>query len=384
VALTEAEREYVEAEMNSASAPTSHVTSMGGLEGITRGPEPVTETGTTPSALSSFFIAEALWSDNRADEAIPFYERAFEDGSTRGAYQLGWLYYVMNDTVHADRWWSQAAQDGYVDADYYLGNLRWANGRPDQAVQNYIAAAESRHVSAAYQLAFCLLVEQGDVPGAEYWWGVAAGQGHKDADFYLGELRWSEGRPDQAVGNYEAAASAGHAQAAYRLGDLLFHVRQDKPGAEHWWGVAAAQGHRDADFRLGELRSSEGRPDEAVGNYQAAAIGGHAQAAFQLGELLLDVRHDKPGAEYWWGVAAAHGHNDADFRLGELRWGEGRPDEAVGNYEAAARAGHAQAAHRLGDLLLHERHDERGAEYWYHQASDLQNVSRSAPDDPDH
>ena len=184
-------------------------------------------------------------------------------GNPDAQNRLGVLYIsgkdVPQDVPQAASWFRQAADQGYVDAQYNLAALldQGAAGetRPSgdqdlaQAVLWYRAAAQQNHPDAQYGLARLYDVGRGvaaDAQAALAWYRQAADLGHAGAQFILG-TRYDAGQGIQqdhqkAFGFYKRAAESGHARAQFNLGSMYLAghgVAIDLVRAHKWFSLAA-------------------------------------------------------------------------------------------------------------------------------------------------
>jgi TPR repeat protein len=85
--------------------------------------------------------------------------------------------------------------------------------------------------------------------------GLAAAQGHSDAQFQLGCMLQDTA---EVIRWYRLAAAQGHTGAQYCLGNMFEYgrgVAQDRTEAIRWYRLAADQGHTGAQKRLDALES---------------------------------------------------------------------------------------------------------------------------------
>jgi uncharacterized protein len=129
----------------------------------------------------------------------------------------------------------------------------------------------------------------GNYQAASEWYEKAAGQGHVESMFRLGELYFYgkiQRSYPEALKWFRRAAEAGHAIAALRLGEFyqVHHVGlpADLAEAERWFRIAALKGNSDAQYLLSELLRADGGSDqvlEAERWLEKAADNGSVQAA---------------------------------------------------------------------------------------------------------
>ncbi len=194
------------------------------------------------------------------------------------------------------------------------------------------------------------------------------GDADPEAAFVSAEALWEKARPEEAREPYELAAKAGHVQAAFQLGWLVLNEDGDRADAQKWWRYAASERHAEAAYRLAELLWEEGKTDEAAAFFEQAANEGYGHAAYQRGWLALNENHDASEAVRWWRKGASEQDQDAAFQLAE-HFAEDEPDQAKRWYKQAAESGHGYAAYQLGQLLDHEGNREE-AVTWMNVARD--------------
>lgn len=219
-------------------------------------------------------------------KALSCYQKAAAGGYAMAQNNLGVFFQqgrgIPRDQARAVFWFRKSAEQGEA---YGQSNLSWA-------YQRGLGVAKNR--------------EQ-----AEYWCLQAAEQGLAIAQFNLARMNESEGTVGNSrVGNYqtasewyEKAAGQGHVESMFRLGELYFYgkIQRSYPEALKWFRRAAEAGHAIAALRLGEF-------------YQVHHVG-----------LPADLAE----AERWFRIAAREGNSDAQFRLGELLRGHGGPDQVL-------------------------------------------------------
>jgi hypothetical protein len=150
------------------------------------------------------------------------------------------------------------------------GQQAYEAGRYGQALQLLTPLANQSNSQAQFRVGMMHYHGQGapeDEKIGVYWLKQAAGQGHVEAMFELGNAyllghQAAKLVPDpdrEAALWYFQAASAGHAEAQYHLG-LLFlagkGVVDSRKEAMGWFRKAAAQGHAEAKRALGHVETA--------------------------------------------------------------------------------------------------------------------------------
>lgn len=135
--------------------------------------------------------------------------------------------------------------------------------------------ASSEEVERNYRTGLKYLNGDGvpqDNDEAAHYLGLAAEQGHAEAQFLLGISyalpETGASNDEEAVKWFHRAAEQGHARARYQLGEAYFNgrgVARDPHWAALWYGAAAEQGHREAQFMLGNIYvAGVGAPADSV------------------------------------------------------------------------------------------------------------------------
>jgi len=87
--------------------------------------------------------ASIAWYEKEATAEYPYQEARIQLGKM---YELG--YRVEKDLWKAIEWYTLAAQDGYVEAQYYLGELYAEIGEAEQALRWWVLAGKKGHEGA--------------------------------------------------------------------------------------------------------------------------------------------------------------------------------------------------------------------------------------------
>ena len=283
---------------------------------------------------------------------------------------------IPEDDIQAAYWWRKAAEQGFAEAQFNLGN-RYAKGEgvPEDDVQAaywWRKAAEQGVAAAQFNLGNRYAKGEGvpeDDVQAAYWWRKAAEQGVAAAQFNLGyRYAKGEGVPEddrQAVFWYRKAAEQGLAEAQLNLGNRYAKgegVPEDDIQTVYWYRQAAEQGHAKAQFNLGLMYDNgEGVPEDdrqAVFWYRKAAGQGDAKAQGLLGFMYANGRsvpEDDRQAVFWYRKAAGQGNAAAQFNLGSsYAKGEGVPQDDIHAYAWFNLAG-AQGFQKAEQARTHIR-----------------------------
>lgn len=183
-----------------------------------------------------------------------------EEKDAEAQYNLG-VKYRFNDMQKAVFWFSKAAEQGHVEAQFNLGEIYRHEQNMEQAVFWYSKAAKQGHAISQYYMGRSHRLGIGvdkDLDKAFLWYTKSAEQGNAFAQSMLG-LCYKQGigvRPDPvlAVHWYTRSAEQGNAIAQYNLGicyETGFGVDTNLKTAIQWYTKAAEQGNADAQFSLG-------------------------------------------------------------------------------------------------------------------------------------
>lgn len=199
----------------------------------------------------------------------------------------------------ARRLLEQAAAEGDVDAMLDLGDFLGGElgpGNDPQAAERWYerAALVSGRADAQNRLGV-LLDRSRRYAEARIWYERAAAQGHANAQFNMAMLhrrgQGAERSDAAAMGWLERAAAQGDGIAAWHAGEICEDVASplyDAAQAERWYALALERGVAEAAFRLGRLLFRAGRfPEAAPLLRQALKLGGPlSRQAQQLLELF--------------------------------------------------------------------------------------------------
>ncbi len=168
--------------------------------------------------------------------------------------------------------WLGTGSDEASDADpgaerrFQDGLEARARGADAEAFASFLAAAESGHGPAAYEIGLAYRDGRGaavDLEASAQWINRAADRGEPRAQHLIGLAYYSGtgvARDDaHAIRFLTPAAERGHADAQLLLGRAFANgrgVTKNRTWAARWYGKAAAQGLREAQYRYGVVRAS--------------------------------------------------------------------------------------------------------------------------------
>ncbi len=325
----------------------------------------------------AFELGRAFHAAGRFDEALTWYGKAADAGSTIAMSNIGFLHLngggVPVDYDEARRWYQKAADAGNVAAMDNLGALYHTGSGVGldvaEARKWYAKAAAGGDALAMNDLA--LLYQDGaggpqDLDAARALFEQAAGLGLHYAVNNLARLyNYGRGVPVDYVKArqlYEQAAALGNSGAMVGLG-LMYEnaqgVRRDYREARRWYEKAAALDDATAMTNLGILfQYGRGMSEdfaEAQKWYEQAAGLGDAAAMANLGYMYdggRGVPLDKVKARQWYLMGAEAGNGPAMASIGYLYAnGQGGPvdyDAAIRWYQRGADLGNAGAMTNMG------------------------------------
>ena len=204
---------------------------------------------------------EKIIGNSKAQRSIE--GKKFKDLKTD--YEKGIYYYNRNNDKQAFYWFQNAAKQGEVKAQSFLG-LMYERGQGvpknyKQAIYWFQKAAKQGDALAQSDLGAMYQLGRG-IPKndkqAFYWFQKAAKQGEVNAQFHLGLMyERGQGVPKnykQAFYWYQKAAKQGDALAQSDLGamyQLGRGVPKNEKQAIEWYQKAAKQGYAPAQYILG-------------------------------------------------------------------------------------------------------------------------------------
>ena len=155
----------------------------------------------------------------------------------------------------------------------------------------------------------------------------------------------------------EAAAEAGHAEAAFQLGGCMQYGMGTDPNrvqATYWLRKAAEAGHTTARYNLALLREDNGVGIETVlPAYLALAEEGHTEAQVRVMHYYAEKNDDR--AVYWARQAAAKHHPQAQICLARHYQHSTAPNLPAAHalYQQAAAQGIVSAHWQLANQFLY-------------------------------
>ena len=274
-------------------------------------------------------VSPAENGDSVAMRSLKALQERAQKGDNEARFRLartletGYGTLLKRDSIQARRLFEQAAEAGYAPAQNYLGFLLFSDGKPREAIDWMMCAAEKGDLTAYTNLGWMLLYGNGavrDVEKALYWLRRGADLGSAPAEAMLGDV-YREGigvaaDSAAALNHYDRALEL-YSQAGYRdaraVADISKGINALFPAPEtlctdslmtlgrKYLKVAPAAGMRfiavaaEKDLPIAQALVAKayafghGIPYDhakSLAWYLRAALGGNASAQFVLGELL--------------------------------------------------------------------------------------------------
>ncbi|MEK4701391.1 tetratricopeptide repeat protein [Solibacillus sp. FSL R7-0668] len=238
--------------------------------------------------LSKYNIDKVQWLEHYA---------LSEKGNVQSILAIALLYKAHQHFEEASLWLQKAVALEDVEAMYELGNIYFEIEDETHAYRLYEQAAQLGHPDAMNNLADMYLNGEGTVlnePLALQWFVKAAEQDVVEAMFTLG-MMYEQGLgvvvdEQQAYHYYEQSANGGDVEGLYRMGMVYLEgelgQQPNVARAISFFEQAAEQFHMDALFNLGYLYEHEfGMIAKAIHYYKQASLAGDIEAT----KKLIDV-----------------------------------------------------------------------------------------------
>jgi TPR repeat protein len=158
--------------------------------------------------------------------------------------------------------------------------------------------------------------------------------GNPDSQYNWGKTLVERWEIKQGQAFMEAAAGQGHFMAQNDLGGMMFRGQGTGEGlpdlaeAERWYLKSAAQGFQKSMLGMSMVRSSQGRPNEALEWLEKAAEQrADPVVPFTLGTFLMEgtlsENHvDAERGRFWMSKAADMGHSGAQVAMARESGGD--------------------------------------------------------------
>lgn len=268
----------------------------------------------------------------------PDYQKAksyyLESGNNSSLYHLGLLYLdgklgklTEKETKLGMDYMQKAADNGYIDAIYFLGYCYQTGAFMDsadhvKAVEHFRILADNGVAAGQFKMGVYYEVGRGgveaDATKAVEYYQKAAAQDHAEAICYLADFyRTGNNLPldkNKAFEYYSKAHNLGEAVGTYYVGRCYLEgcgVEIDSTAAIAYLQQAASQGVGDASYLLAEfynygLASIEPNADSAIAYYIKAHENGNSDASYYIGLQLLNEGMHEAAVNYFAQAANRH------------------------------------------------------------------------------
>lgn len=253
-------------------------------------------------------------------EAFDTLRQRAKAGDATAQYRLSLRHLagVHQNRREADYWLQQAAENGDLDAQYWLGQHYYHGSSgfpkdPKTAHQWLDKAAATGGRDTRYQVGMTYF-SGGEYTTARYWLQRAAAQDNPQAPSVLRAIDALTAETTPPAAALRQAAEAGSASAQYQLA-LRYRkgegVAQNPTEADYWLRRAAEQEHEDAQIALtlryyDNLAAAKYHKTATMPWLEKAGTKGDAARQYQVGMIYLE--HDnRVDARRWLTRAAERG-----------------------------------------------------------------------------
>ena len=253
-------------------------------------------------------------------EAFDTLRQRAKAGDATAQYRLSLRHLagVHQNRREADYWLQQAAENGDLDAQYWLGQHYYHGSSgfpkdPKTAHQWLDKAAAAGGRDTRYQVGMTYF-SGGEYTTARYWLQRAAAQDNPQAPSVLRAIDALTAETTPPAAALRQAAEAGSASAQYQLA-LRYRkgegVAQNPTEADYWLRRAAEQEHEDAQIALAlryydNLAGAKYHKTATMPWLEKAGTKGDAARQYQVGMIYLE--HDnRVDARRWLTRAAERG-----------------------------------------------------------------------------
>jgi TPR repeat protein len=312
-------------------------------------------------------VAFQFEQQKKYDEAIKWYMRAAEQGSSISQMNLAQMYEkgmgVKQDFAEAKKWYRKSMESGSGEALYRLASLNEKTGDYPEAIKLYRRGIKQDDYRAMIALGEMFELGRGvkkdEAQAAQLY--EQGGDRSRWAQFKLG-IMYSQGQgvaknEAKALQWWQKSADGGNGKAQNNLGfmyDRGIVVQRDYKKALDWYllaqvrGVPQAKGNLEDFFEDG--RGAPADPSSAPAWYRIGAEAGVASAQYKLGIFYAKgqgVARNDFEALKWLSAAAEQAYPKAVRELADVyfviaqRYEKG---EGVAQNQQTAQQYYAQAA----------------------------------------
>ncbi len=269
-------------------------------------------------------------------QSLKYYLLAFDQGEESSALPIATIYQQKDDWVHALPFYQKASENGALKAHQVLGDYYYRNGEIQKSLAYLFRASERGDGLSSYRIGKILLD------------GTAGEIDEKQAIVYL-QRAWQQ----------------RESRAAFRLGQ--YYQQSDSQAALHYFHLAADEGLEEAQEHLANDYLNKQQYKEALPLLEQLANKQKREALYILGQLyhkgkLGEVNLEKAVAFYE--QAAKAGKSLAYMQLGHINLKKGIYEEAIPYFQKAAAAGELNALKFLGRFYTSKGEFKAAADYF--------------------
>ena len=183
----------------------------------------------------------------KSTEALEYLKRVYEAGGD-SSFEIGFIYYCLDDLDQAVTWMEEAAKAGHADGAFNVGMFHAQKADTAKAIEWFQKAYEMGSSDGALY-AGCVYRDRGDFDHSVEWLEKAYEAGNADGAYELGVI-FDQGTNcevdyEKAFDWFMKAAEMGSAKATYNIGPFYyqgFYFEQNPPKANEWFQKAKDMG----------------------------------------------------------------------------------------------------------------------------------------------
>lgn len=248
---------------------------------------------------AQYYLALIYIEENNFIEARKFIKKLILSGIRDGyKINLECKKYALDRALEL---WAKDAENGNVDAQFYIGFFHDQNESVEEAKKWYLKAANNGNQKAQYNLAL-IYEEEGNLKGAREFFTKLILNGIRDG--YKIDLEFKKHAIDTALKLWSIDANKGNAEAQFYMG-LLHDENESVKEAKEWYLKAAKNGVQSAQYNLALIYEEEGNLAEARELFTLTAMKGNKNNS------VFEMAKEK--AITLWSKEINTGNDRADF-----------------------------------------------------------------------
>ncbi|MFJ8936429.1 hypothetical protein ACIRL0_12045 [Streptomyces sp. NPDC102365] len=274
----------------------------------------------------AFHIAQTLEQLGRMDEALPWYQKAFDQGDSSS---LQWVARSLDAAGRRDEallWYLRAVDvlGGFLFLPRAAELMEKLQGT--KAALAWLGRRADAGDTMALGAAVTLLTEAGRDEPALAWLWERAKAGDVGALREIAVIRQRAGQEAEALIYYDRAAGAGDELALMRGAEMLKLAGRTEE-ALTWYERADKTGDPHASSHAAKILRAAGRVEEALPWYERAALADPGELS-KAASMLRDAERQTEALD-WYRRAADAGHRNALRSTAELLKEMGRAEESA-------------------------------------------------------